>query len=244
MPAGGSVEAEVYADAPGPSMAIGPTKFTIPGLWAGLQDKIYGESKEIMKYEEKAKKNINQIDIDNGIKIIRGGLLEKAKKEVAKDYSDYDQLVYRIDENSVSFDIDGKVGEEKNEFSITMTAEVAVVAFNNNAVQKMAEKKLISLIASDKELIEFNKDNITYSLDNYNLSQGTATVNANFEGMTTITSAADIIDREKIVGLTRDQLDVYLNDIQQIKSFEVNFSPAFIDKVPDLADQIKIKVKN
>jgi hypothetical protein len=244
VPAGGTVEVEVYADQPGRDMAIGPAKFTIPGLWAGLQEKIYAESKEAMKYDQKAKKNITQADIDNGVKDIRNSLLKKAEEEVKEKFKDYNQTIYNIDEDSVSIDIDGKVGEEKDEFSITMTTAVAVVAFNDEPIKEMAREKLNSVIASDKKLIEFNEENITYSLDSQNLNQGTATINAIFEGAISLKEAADIIDREKILGLTREQLDAFLDEEPNIESYEVNFSPSFIDKVPNLADRVKVKVKD
>ena len=48
---GGSATVEVYTEDPDPSMAIGPTEFTIPGLWAGLQDDIYAESVEGFEYK-------------------------------------------------------------------------------------------------------------------------------------------------------------------------------------------------
>lgn len=243
VPAGGTAEVEVYADKPGSDTAIGPTKFTIPGLWAGLQDKIYAESKEAMEYIENAKKSITQSDIDNGIKDIRDKLLKKAEKEVGEKYKNYNQTLYDIDENSVSIDIQGKVGEEKNEFIIVMTTAVVVVAFDDESIKEMAKDKLTSVIASDKSLKEFNENNIIYSLDAHKLNQGTATVNVTFEGKVVFKSGEDIIDREKIVGLTREQLNVFLGEIQQIESYEIKFQPAFIDKVPNLVDRIKVKIK-
>jgi len=49
VPAGGKVDnVAVYADQPGKSGNLDPTKFTIPGLWAGLQDKLYAESAAAM----------------------------------------------------------------------------------------------------------------------------------------------------------------------------------------------------
>ncbi|NIA18369.1 MAG: hypothetical protein GWO79_00615, partial [Actinobacteria bacterium] len=244
VPAGGTVEAEVYADEPGQDMAIGPSKFTIPGLWAGLQDKIYAESKEPMQYRQNAKNSITQSDIDAGLRDLRKSLLAAAEKEVGEKYKNYNQIVYKIDENSVGLDIGGKVGEEKEEFSITMTTAVAVAAFNDEAIKKMARDKLASVIASGKKLEEFNEDDITYSLDSHNLNQGAAAVNVSFSGKAVIESGVDIIDREKILGLTREQLNDFLDDEPKIESYEVSFSPAFIDKVPNLADRIKVKVRD
>ena len=66
IPAGGEIKAEIYADDPSPEMAIKPTRFTIPGLWAGLQDKIYAESENDIVYRQKVKKYIVESDFDDG----------------------------------------------------------------------------------------------------------------------------------------------------------------------------------
>jgi hypothetical protein len=244
VPAGGSVEAEVYADDPGPEMALEPTTFTIPGLWAGLQDKIYAESKTVFAYNQDAKKIIAQEDIDAGLKDLRSALIAKAEKEIAEKYKDYNKSVYVLDENSVVITIEGKAGEEKNEVAITMAAAVGVAAFNKESVEKMVEDKLNTIIASDKKLLEFNKDNISYSLESHNLDQGIATVNAVFEGKTVFRSGDEIVDREKIAGLTRDQLTAFLDSAPGIASYEIKFQPSFIKKVPTLADRVEITINN
>ncbi len=244
VPAGGTVEVEVYADDPGPDMAIGPTRFTIPGLWAGLQDKIYAESKEPMRYRQNAKKNITRSDIDAGLRDVRKSLLAAAKKEISEKYKNYNQAVYEIDENSVSVDIDGKAGEEKDKFSITMSTMVKVAAFNDEAIKKMARDKLISSISGGKKLEEFNEDDIVYSLDKHDPNQGVAAVNVSFSGETAPKDAAGIIDTEKILGLTREQLDDYLDNLPTIAGYEVKFSPSFIKKAPNLIDRIEVKIKN
>ena len=71
VPAGGEVVVRVYADEPSINMEIGPTKFTIPGLWAGIQDKIYGESKSKIEYSQKVDKFVTQADIDNAIRDLK-----------------------------------------------------------------------------------------------------------------------------------------------------------------------------
>lgn len=244
VPAGGTVEAEVYADDPGPDTAIGPAKFTIPGLWAGLQDKIYAESKEPMKYRQNAKKSITQSDIDAGLRDLRKSLLAAVKKKVSEKYKNYNQAVYRIDENSVSVAVDGKQGEEKEKFSIIMSAAVEVAAFNDEAIKKMARDKLISSIAGDKKLKEFNGNDISYNLDSFNFNQGVAAINVSFSGKTELKSGEGIINRDKILGLTREQLNDYLDNLPAIASYEIKFLPSFIEKAPNLADRIDIRIKN
>src|SRR3989338_1337682 len=51
VPAGGTTKVFVEADEEGDSYLINATTFSIPGLWEGLRDLIYGESTEPMTYE-------------------------------------------------------------------------------------------------------------------------------------------------------------------------------------------------
>lgn len=247
VPAGGEVEAEIYADVPSPEMAIGPTKFNIPGLWAGLQDKIYAESTEKVVYQQKIKKHITQDDIDNGIRDMRQQLLIKAKEEINKSYSDYDEIIYNIDDDSISSSIDAEVGDELDEATINMSADVIVVAFNADESSKLAELKLVSSLPDNKELISFDKENIIYSLNNYDSADGVATINATFEGKVSLKENSTVIDKEKIIGLNQKQLEAFLGDMPDISGFDIKFYPAFLPeflkKVPRLPERIEVKVK-
>lgn len=243
VPAGGSQEAEIYADEPKSEMAIGPSKFTIPGLWAGLQDKIYGESKEKFVYGRRTKKYIQQSDIDQGIKDLKRGLLEKAKKEIGETYKGYDKVIYNIDENTISLEVDGKVNEEKEQFIIRMKTTVTIVAFSGDEAGKMARNELLKSIPSEKELIGFNPGEIIYTLKNSDVKQARATINVSLEGKMTLKDDAQIIDRGKIINLTRSQLEDYLGDFEEIAGYEINFFPSFLKKVPNLIDRINIEIK-
>ncbi len=243
VPAGGTVKVAVYADEPKEEMAIGPTKFTIPGLWAGLQDKIYAESKGKFVYQKKIKKHIKQEDIDNALRDLKQELLLKAKSDVNEVYKDYSQVIYKIDDNSIETKINGKVGDEVDNFLVEIKAKVMVVAFSGEEAAKLAKQKFIASLPPNKEMISFDKNNIIYSLNNFDYDGGTATINATFEGRVTLREGASIIDIDKILGLNQKQLDAYLSSLPEISGFEVKFYPSFIKKVPRLKDRIKVEVK-
>ena len=243
VPAGGSVEAEIYADKPGAEMAIGPTKFTIPGLWAGLQDKIYAENSEPIIYKQKLKKHVQQADIDNCVRDLKKELLDTAKKEINDDYREYSQIIYNIDENTIKSKIYAKAGDEKDGFEAEMSAQVAVVAFDDRQAGGLAKQKFVSSLPENKELVSFDANNIIYSLSNYNYNEGEAAVNASFDGKVTLKENYEIVEKNKILGLNSSQLDAYLSGLPEIAGFEVRFFPAFIKKVPRLADRVEIIVK-
>jgi len=243
VPAGGSVEVEVYADEPGADKAIGPSKFTVPGLWAGLQDRIYGESQEGFVYNESVKKHITQEDIDQASRDLRQALVDKVKEEIGRQFGAGQAAVYEIDDNSVAREVDGNVGEEKDNFSVSMTTNVIVIAFPREAMNNLAREKLLTLMPANKDLINFNDNNIVYALKSQNVSQGLAEIKASFVGEVILKKDADIIKAEKLLGLSKEQLNSYLKSIPEIESFEVNFTPAWVERVPNLSDRVKIKIK-
>jgi hypothetical protein len=54
---------------------------------------------------------------------------------------------------------------------------------------------------------------------------------------------SDIIDKNKIIGLTEEQLRDYLKGFNEISDFKISFSPAFVEKVPNLIDRIYVKIE-
>ncbi len=243
VPAGSSVKVEVYADKPSPDMAIGPTKFTIPGLWAGLQDKIYAVSDSDMIYRQKVKKYVTQEDIDEALREIKKNLLSQAKAEVNETYKDYSQIIYKIDENSIVSKVNASVGDEVEEFSVTMDADVIVVAFDEKKAAELAKNKFLLSLDSDKELLSFDSDNIIYSLNNYSYLDGEATVSATFEGKVTLKEDSDIVKKDKILGLKDKELKAYLSELPDVAGYEVHYYPSFIKIVPKLADRIEVEIK-
>lgn len=243
VPAGGRVEAEVYADESSSSLAIGPSRFTIPGLWAGIQDKIYAVSSEPMKYSEKIKYTIKQSDIDKAVSELKNDLLAKAKKEIAYAYAEYDQSILQVDNNSVNQEVQGKVGEEKANFTIKMKTQVTVVAFKGVDVYKQAQKKLSASLADDREIVELSQPDMTYALASLNLSQAVATIDVNFAAKVTLKNNTGIIKKNNLAGLNVEQVKAYLKSLPEVAGYEIKFFPSFIKKMPNLVDRIEIVIK-
>lgn len=243
VPAGESVEVEIYTDEPSQEMAIEPTEFTIPGLWAGLQDKIYAKSDKTFIFEAKTRKYVQQVDIDKATQDLKSILIKKVGEQFGEGYKGYDKIIYEIDKNSIETEVGAKVGEEKDKFNISIKANVNIVGLKSEDIEKMAREKLVSVIPNDKKLVDFDSDKIEYSLGNYNLDSGVSGIEATFAGTMVFREADNVINKEKIVGLSEEQLKDYLVNLDKFNDFEIVFFPTFIKKAPSLVDKIKIKVK-
>lgn len=243
VPAGGSKKVEVYTEEPSPEMAIGPTEFTIPGLWAGLQDDVYAESEEEFKYRVKVQRYVQQSDIDKALEKIRSSLKQKVEDKFGDGYKDNDKAVFSIQQDTVTTTVKAEAGEEKDEFTASIEAKVNVVAFNSNNMADLASKKITASIPDNRKLSRFNKGKMSYSIEEFDVGTGVATINSSLEGEAIVREDSSIIDKDKIVNLNKEQLKSYLQDMEGIKDYKLEFSPSFIQRVPDLGDRIEVDIK-
>lgn len=242
VPAGGKITASVYAETSDPSFTLTDTRLTIPGLWAGLQNQIYGEAKiGSVTYKEKAEYSITQTDIDQAVINGKTSLLAKAKADIEAAYAAYDQTLYEIDEESLVFTVDGKVGDTKEEVTVKLTAEIIVVAFNKDTVAGVLGTALSAAGSSDDGLSEAAGPN--FSIISADVQQNVAEVQVETSGTTIAQSGDEIINTKKIVGLRRNQLEAYLQTQPEVESYELTFYPAFWQWSPYFANKIFVSIK-
>ncbi len=241
VPAGGEVKVDVYVEKPSEEMAIKATKFTIPGLWLGLQDKIYAESSIDFVYRQKIKKFIKASDIEKATQEMNDLLLAKAKLSQPSN-SVGDGVLYDMS-GQASFEVDAKAGEAKEQFSIKARVDLVIVTFSKDQAAKLAATKLALLVPDDKELLNFSSDKLTYTFDNYDSKTGIAAIKANFGGIMVLKNNSEIIDKKQLVNLNRGQLENYLKTFPEIDSYEISFFPSFINRAPRLPERIQVEVK-
>ncbi|MDD3285503.1 MAG: hypothetical protein PHG95_02620 [Patescibacteria group bacterium] len=242
IPAGGTVKAQIYADKVSPEMAIGPTRFTIPGLWLGLQDQIYASSDEAFEYSHKIKRYVKQRDLDQAINDIKSTLAAKVDNSITAFYNDGEALAYSLDDSSAKIDLGAKLGEEVAEFNVAAANNLTLVSFSKEQAETLVKAKLAFLLPDDKKLSAFDGKDIAYRLDAFDADKGTATVTASFKGSMSLRTDANIIDRRQLVNLNQAQIADYLHSFPEIESYELKFFPAFIKRAPSLADRIKVSV--
>ncbi len=241
VPAGGEVSVDIYTEKPSEDYAIGATTFTIPGLWLGLQDKIYAKSTSAFVYEQKVKKYIKASDIDLATKQMNDLLLAKAKTTAGAP--DFNQSSLYETLNPASFEINAKAGDAKDSFIVKAKGSLIVVTFSKDEAIKLANAKLSLLIPDDKELVDFNSADIKYTFDNYDSKTGIAAIKESFTATMVLKNDTEIVDKKQLVNLSKQQLEHYLKAFPEIKSYELKFFPSFISRAPRLPERIQINVK-
>jgi hypothetical protein len=107
----------------------------------------------------------------------------------------------------------------------------------------LAEAKLAMALADDREIVEFDRSAMTYSLANSDPNQGTAVINVNFTAKAALKDSAKVIKKDNLTGLNMEQLKTYLNSLPEVAGYEIKFFPSFIRKMPNLVDRIEVVIK-
>jgi len=242
IPAGGEVTADIYTDEPSVEMAIAPTRFSIPGLWAGLQDKIYAESEAKFVYQHQIKKYIKPSDLDLAAKDMDNYLIAQAQNQAAVDFGNDEIMVYQLNESQATSTLDAKAGEVKDQFNLSATKQAVLASFSKTQAEELVKAKINLSVPDDKELLSFDGNNIVYTLEKYDPNTKIATVKAEVKGLMSLKGDSEIIDRTKLLNLNQEQIKEYLNNFPEISSYEFKFYPSFINKAPNLVDRIKIQI--
>lgn len=244
VPAGGSVEAEVYSDEVDPSFTLANARLTIPGLWAGLQDKIYAEATAgSVTYQEEVEHMVTQVDIDEATRLGKAALAEQAKQEIEAAYASYNQRLYQLEDASVTATTDAKVGDIAESVTVKLVGSVKVVAFNDQGISSLTNTALVAATPENREVDEATAAAPTYALKSFDGQQNVAEVEMATSAPATASTADGLVDRKKIVNLSRSQLTDYLNSLPNIESHEEIFTPSFWPWTPQLTDRITITVK-
>lgn len=240
VPAGGETKVDIYSDLPSSDLAIAPTTFTIPGLWVGLQDKIYAKSDASFTFRQKVNRYVKASDIEAAKKELRDELADRAQASLAASAGE-ERIVQELE--PPYFEIDAKAGEAKDSFTVKASATYIGIAFPRKDVARLAAAKLALVVPEDKDLVNDGSSSLAYIFDNYDQQAKVATIKATFSGTMVLQDDTEIIDKKQLVNLTRSQIDKYLETFPEIKSYELNFFPSFMKRAPQLPERIEIEVE-
>jgi len=244
VPAGGNIKAEIVADKEGASGEVAAGTFTIPGLSASLQTKIFGKSTEAMTGGTSKMAVVSEKDIDDAVKNLTSTLMieaaEKLKTVLNVEGIALSNVAYKdvLKNKEVSV----KAGDKAPNFKVKLDLDVIGVAYGTE-LQDQAAKTLSGMIASDRKLLSSNLMELKPVIEKYDLEDKSANIKIALTGNTVISADSPVFDRERLSGMSVDEVRQYLEKYAGIKSVDVKFFPFWVDKVPKLRDHVKVIVK-
>ncbi len=252
VPAGGEVEVGVYADDPSEiTEDVGPTKFTIPGLFEAKQAYIYAVSDEPMTLEGEVEHYVSEDDINIAQRVLSDSLFEQALAEMKDDlrgngkYSD--NLLENLQKTTAREIVEVKSsvepGEKAENFKMTMTLKVVALAFDEEKILEMAKEKIAAKIPDDKELVAYNMDKFDYLVEDFDMEKKQATVRVYLEASMALKDDAPFLDKGKLIGLTADEVSYYILANKAVQDVNVRFFPFWVKQVPKFKNSIHITIK-
>lgn len=241
VPARGQVSVSVYADQPGVSGNIGPSKFTIPGLNEEKQKVIYASSSATM---EGGVKKIG-ILTENDIKTAEADYAEKVKQAIddfLKQVASFNQKVVFVPAHNVS--ADRKTGDEVSEFSLSGTNTVVVVYYNSDDLKSVLGKEISGHIdASTEKVLSVNKEP-QVSLGSYDLAKQQARLSVYQDVLVTLDANADKLAAANFFGKSKDEIERYVFGLGHVVGVDVKFSPSWMRSAPAVSDRVQVIIKN
>jgi hypothetical protein len=242
VPAGGEVKAMVHADEEGKEYEIGPSRLTIPGLWSGLQDQIYAESKSAMTGGEVKVIAVSQEDLDKAESALSEQMYEQVKSEMLAENVDP-----RFSRSAFTYVVDEKVsdtvpGDEKDKFTIKLVINVIGAFFNDQQMDDVIRAKLDESLGKDYLVGEISEDSTVYSVNDYDIESGIANVLVEAEAEAVLRETSRMLDKQKITGLSIKDAEAYLTGSPLIEKVEITTRPFWIGRLPNLEDHIDYEI--
>lgn len=242
IPAGGKISVFAEADQSGDRSLIGPSRFTIPGLWEGVQDKIYASSTEPMSFERLQSSTITQDEVNEAEKKleerIRAEALSDFRKELSNDQLSDNQLVGHL----ISVTSSPAVGAEASEVTVTVKYTFSAVRVDDRLIESRAEEKLKSQLPNLERFIELIPDSFSYSVASMESSTSTAHLTTELSAWIHSQNIAPQIDTAQLIGKSKAAALEYLR-AQGLSDASIEIFPSWLPRLPYLADHIDVRLR-
>ena len=254
------VEVGVYADKAGSAYAIGPSKFTIPGLFVDLQKFIYAESLEAFTGTSvppvvttppvttpsttpgKKGETLTAKELDDAYRLLTDAALERAKKTLAVQVMDtnYTEAVYFVKVDKTTTLNPGQTAET---YVAAAKVDVTAVFYPKEDMLTLIRNKLREKIPEGREFLPLEQSNVVYTLESADAKSETATVGVKAEGGYKLTPASSQLQKDQFAGKSKDEVVSQIRGLEGVDYVDVTIRPNWLNKVPSLKDHIEVNVK-
>ena len=207
------------------------------------QADVYGETAgAITGGSSTETKVLSQADIDKATQTMQDELASLAEQEAAE--AGAGDVNLKILSNAVTSEVLAKtankeVGDETNDFDMTIIAKISGVGFNEDDVKALVIEKINAVLSEDKYLVEDGKDELLTSFKAVNVELGTGVLVIDYK--TTAAYKVENTNLSKILaGKDATEIQEILLTRPEIDRVDVIFSPFFVKKAPRFNGKIYI----
>ena len=244
IPADGRVDVPVVADQAGEGSAIGPSRFTIPGLRQNLQDAIYAESSEPMRRAEKPGTQVTEADIAAAGRELGEAMVPEALAQLREALPEADRKLNVAYRSEV---VDAKpsvpAGTKQPKFTVTSTVRVTAVFYSADELRTAALQKLEGQMERGRKVENLEQESLAVGIDEAAPDKSMATLKVKFLANVRVVDASTAFKKEDLMGRTAVEVQNYFKGYPGVVKAEVKLWPFWVTTVPTVADHITLQVK-
>jgi hypothetical protein len=264
---GEEVDVPVYADKPGAEFVIGPSHFTIPGLFVDVQKFIYAESASAFQATPVGSSAVThpptpkpslppvgrvvngslvvQADLDAAEQALTAAVMDQARKTLSADLGSLSggDVVYLV-RKADRFKSNVSVGQSADTFLASVKLDVTAVFYPKEDVLSLVRLKLKEKIPSGREFLPPESgDGLTLDVQTADPKTETATVHMKAGGAYRLTGSSPGLQKSVVAGKDPKEAEDLLKSIEGVEDAHVTIKPKWFGKIPSLKDRIDVKIE-
>ncbi|MBU2595604.1 baseplate J/gp47 family protein [Patescibacteria group bacterium] len=231
----GTASVSVIADATGEKYNLGPSNFTIPGLAASIQSKVYGRSSAAMSGgSTRIIKIISGTDAKKAQAQLMAELVNSGRQEALSQADQGEEMSFEGSGQGavISEDSSPAVGAEASSFKYSLKAQIKVMTVKKSDFYNLLALKINQEIPQDKELL---KEELEKTTENKIVSIDTALglMNVSSRVQAPVIAKMDLgAMKNNLKGKEASGAAAYLKAFEEIADAQVSLWPFFAKKVP------------
>jgi len=248
VPKGGEVAAEVYLDKEsGGIEEIKAGKLIIPGLWEGLQDKIYGVVETPLTGTTEEFNIVSESDVENAVKELKDSIektgrdLLKQKFSLSENYSS--EILSSLELIGIRtvedlWEAAPTIGEEGERFLLRGRVTLEGVFYVRDEGSGKFKTRLEESVSGD-ESVTFEQGTTSVAILEA-LDGGEGSVLISWQGKSFPKDMERRIIEKNLKGLSLDKAEGVIKGISGVKEAKVFLSPFWVKRVPKRIDIVVI----
>ncbi|MFA5030119.1 MAG: baseplate J/gp47 family protein [Patescibacteria group bacterium] len=241
VPSGGAATIHVVADQKGASGNIpAGTRFTIPGLWQGLQEQIYGTNEQVFTGGLKKIAVISEDNIAAAQEHALTGLDEQAASEMKGNETDIESYVLRSE--LLLSQASASAGTEADSLSYSTRGRYIALHIPSENLYTMLYTKLGLILTDDEEVTEINLDALHITVESIASSSESAQIRIHATGIARLKDTASIFSSVSLSNKTPADLNTIAENDQGIESISASLSPFWAHKTPINGNRMQIVI--
>lgn len=250
VPAGGEVEADIYADKPGKASEREARvnekgeseRLTIPGLAESLQTKIYAILSRAVSGGVQKVGVVSEEDIKKAKDELRAAALAEGQRLLVAREKAGDGLGYAGTIQAITFETIGADQKEVSAFTVKAKAVVVATLYNKDEAVQLVNNRLQDKVARQPVKLALGEAFPEVKVDRADEGGKWVQLAIAQSGVTYLTENSPAFDPMKFYGKSRADIEAYVRGIPGVQDVSVKFRPAWSDVAPRVPEHIEVRV--